>query len=265
MDKLEKAVQKARLARQSSLGTVAHPKALGEAKKSSGAFHMPSSPGAPETHAEETYLEKSRIVAHRTRHEESDIFRILRTQVLQAMAQAEHRSLAITSPNYGDGKTTVAFNLAVSIALDVKQTVLLVDLDLRKPDMHKMIGLESPLGLTDHLINDVPLADCLVRPSFERLSILPAGKALDHSSEVIGSPKMAALAAELERRYHDRLIIYDMPPILEQDDSMAFLPHVGAVLLVVRDGVTPIPDIKHSLSALTGAHVIGTVLNKTLS
>ena len=89
-------------------------------------------------HAEESYLEKSRVVAHRTRNEESDIFRRLRTQVLQAMAQAEHRSLAITSPNYGDGKTTVAFNLAVSIALDVKQTVLLVDLDLRKPDMHKI-------------------------------------------------------------------------------------------------------------------------------
>jgi capsular exopolysaccharide synthesis family protein len=266
MDKLEKAVQKARAARQGHLGTThiaGTAMSRAEAKKSAS-FHVPSSL-TPEALIEETSLEKSRIVAHRTRHEESDIFRILRTQVLQAMAHAEHRSLAITSPNYGDGKTTVAFNLAVSIALDVKQTVLLVDLDLRKPDMHKMIGLESPLGLTDHLINDVPLSQCLVRPSFERLSILPAGKALDHSSEVIGSPKMAALAEELERRYHDRLIIYDMPPILEQDDSMAFLPHVGAVLLVVRDGVTPIPDIRHSISALSGAHVIGTVLNHALS
>ena len=111
----------------------------------------------------------------------------------------------------------------------------------------------------------MPLNECLVRPSFERLSILPAGKSLDHSSEVIGSPKMAALAEELERRYHDRLIIYDMPPILEQDDSLAFLPHVGAVLLVVRDGVTPVGDIKHSVTALSGAHVIGTVLNHALS
>jgi capsular exopolysaccharide synthesis family protein len=260
MDKLEKAVQKARQNRQTATGN------MGASAQPGGTNEASLLPPIPipddQIRAEEEFLERSRVVAHRTRHKDADIFRILRTQVLQSMANADHRSLAITSPNYRDGKTTVAFNLALSIAQDVKQTVLLVDLDLRKPDLHNYVGLESPPGLSDYLIHNTPLSDCLYRTSFERFSILPSGRSLDNSSEVLGSPKMAALAEELERRYHDRLIIYDMPPILAQDDSIAFFPHVGAVLLVVRDGVTKIADIKQSINALSGAHLIGTVLNK---
>ena len=177
--------------------------------------------------------------------------------------KSDHRSLAITSPHYGDGKTTVACNLALSIAQDVKQTVLLVDLDLRKPDLHRYLGLDAPYGLSDYLIKDVPLSKCLVRSTFDRFSILPAGHSLDNSSEVLGSPKMAALAVEMEQRYDDRLVIYDMPPLLDQDDSMAFFPHVGSVLLVVRDGVTPINDVRRSLNALSSTRLIGTVLNRS--
>jgi capsular exopolysaccharide synthesis family protein len=261
MDKLEKALHKARLQR-----TAAEPLHPANPGPKSATLHIPRivSDGDTvigEAGAETACLDQRRVIAHRTRNQAADIFRLLRTQILQAMGQAEHRSLAITSPNYGDGKTTVAFNLAVSIAQDVKQTVLLVDLDLRKPNIHNFVGLETSCGLTDHLIGDKPLAECLLSPSFERLTILPAGEALHNSSEVLGAPKMAALARELEEQYPDRLIIYDMPPILAQDDSIAFLPHVGAVLVVVRDGVTRAGGLKRSLDLLAGAHVIGTVLN----
>ena len=272
MDKLEMALQKARQSRQAALREVpaipALPETMPDARfgRSVGPAAAPAIPILPQgVRPEETYLERWRVVSHRTRHKDADSFRILRTQVLQLMTHFEHRSLAITSPNYGDGKSTIAFNLALSIAQDVKQTVLLVDLDLRKPSIHRYVGLEAPCGLSDHLINDLPLSECLYRPSFERLSILPAGRTLDNSSEVLGSPKMAALAAELEQRYHDRLLIYDMPPILAQDDSIAFFPHVGAVLLVVRDGVTRTNDVKRSINALAGAHFIGTVLNRPVN
>jgi capsular exopolysaccharide synthesis family protein len=260
VDKLEKALQKARAQRTGA--TPAYSPVDGGGARSA-TLHIPRivSDGDVKTGAEDVYLDQRRVIAHRTRDQAADIFRLLRTQVLQTMWQAEHRSLAITSPNYGDGKTTVAFNLAVSVAQDVKQTVLLVDLDLRKPDIHHFVGLDTGLGLTDHLIGDKPLADCLIHPSFERLTILPAGEALHNSSEVLGAPKMAALARELEHEYPDRLIIYDMPPILAQDDSIAFLPHVGAVLVVVREGVTRAAELKRSLDLLAGAQVIGTVLN----
>lgn len=215
------------------------------------------------TKISEVVLDQHRIIAHRARSKEADIFRLLRTQVLQAMQQGGMRTLGITSPNYGDGKTTIALNLALSIALDLKQTVLLVDLDLRKPNVMDYLGLNSSVGLTDYFMRDIPIADCLVRPSFERLSILPAGRTLDYSSEVLGSPKIAALAEELRTRYPDRLIIYDLPPILAQDDPLVFLPHVDGVLLIVKEGNTRTHDLKASLHALSHAHVIGTVLNNS--
>jgi Mrp family chromosome partitioning ATPase len=91
--------------------------------------------------------------------------------------------------------------------------------------------------------------------------VLPSGKPLDNSSEILGSPKMAALAEELKTRYHDRIVIYDMPPVLEQDDSIGFLPHVDATLVVVRDGKTPVDDLKTCVDRISGTNIIGSVLN----
>jgi capsular exopolysaccharide synthesis family protein len=177
------------------------------------------------------------------------------------MNKSGFRTLAITSPNYGDGKTTIALNLATSIALDLKQTVLLIDLDLRKPNLYEYMGMDPTIGLSNYLLHNTPISDCMIRPSFDRLNTLPAGPAIDYSSEILGSPKMTALATELRSRYPDRMIIYDMPPVLAQDDSLAFMPHVEAVLMVVRDGVTRTDEVKQCLERLATANVIGVILN----
>ncbi|MBI3631034.1 MAG: CpsD/CapB family tyrosine-protein kinase [Candidatus Sungbacteria bacterium] len=216
---------------------------------------------APTVAISKEQLERNRVVAHRTRSPEADVFRILRTQVLQAMTKSGFRSLAITSPNYGDGKTTVSLNLALGIALDLKQTVLLADLDLRKPNVHSYLGVRPKYGLTDYLSNNVPVADCLMRLPFDRISILPSGAPLENSSEMLASPRMAALAHEFKTRYPDRLVIYDMPPMLAQDDPLAFLPNVDCVLLVVQNGVSRTQDVERCLEVLADAQVIGTVLN----
>ena len=265
MDRLEKALDKARQLRETALNA----SGLHQTHTASTppSMSMPQAASNPlQTGAlvvSDAQLERRRIVARLARSSEADIFRILRTQVLQIMNKSGFRTLAITSPNYGDGKTTLALNLAVSIALDLKQTVLLADLDLRKPNLHEFLGLEPAAGLSDYLLNNKPIADCLIRLSFDRLSILPAGKAHEHSSELLGSPKMAALAKELKSRYHDRIIIYDMPPILAQDDSLAFLPHVDAVLVVLNDGVTKTIEVKECLDRLNNSNVIGTILNSS--
>lgn len=253
MDKLEKALEKARQERGAA---GPKPEKQRPAQTAAGSF-----PSASLRSLREDVLDAHRILAHRTRSPEADLFRLLRTQILQAMEKTGAKTLAVTSPNYGDGKTTIAINLAVSVALDLKQTALLVDLDLRKPCVHAYLGLEAEAGLTDYLAGQADLASCFQRLPFERLSVLPAGRITDHSSETIGSPQMAALADELKARYPDRLIIYDMPPILEQDDPLAFLPHVDALLLIVRNGVTRTDEIKRSLDILANANVIGTVLN----
>lgn len=212
---------------------------------------------------DEKCFENNRILSHRPRSAEADTFRILRTQVLQNMNKVGFRTLAVTSPDYGDGKTTIAINLAISIAMDLKQTVLLVDLDLRKPNMHEYLGLSPRTGLSDYLINDVPLSECLIRPPFHRLNTLPAGTRVEHSSELLGSPKMSALAQELKSRYPDRLVIYDMPPVLRQDDVIAFAPNIDGILLVTNNGFTNKDSLRRSLDVLGDSVIVGTVLNNT--
>lgn len=209
----------------------------------------------------ESALDESHIIAHRARSKEADVFRFLRTQILQSMTNNGLKTLAVSSPRYGDGKTTIASNLSVSISQGLKRTVLLVDLDLRKPSLAEYLKLEPEFGLTDYLAGNAEVEKCLIRMPFERFSVFPAGKPVDRSSETLGSPQMEKLASELKSRYDDRMIIYDMPPLLEQDDPLVFLPYVDAFLLVIREGITTTDEIKKSLDILAPAKVIGVVLN----
>ncbi len=265
MDRLERALQKARELRRG--GDAESGKTLAPSAKvappTEAAQDAPRPMQSAAVHIPDSTLEQNRIVARLTRSASADVFRILRTKVLQAMARDNMRTIAITSANYGDGKTTIAANLALSIALDVKQTVLLVDLDLRSPSVHEVFGLKTNVGLTDYIVDNAPVSTCIVRPSFDRLALLPITKPIENSSELLGTPKMAQLAHELKTRYPDRLVIYDMPPLLSQDDAMAFLPQVDGVILVVRDRTTKTEDIDHCLHALDGANLIGTVLNNS--
>jgi len=206
-------------------------------------------------------LDSHHIISHRLRSKEADVFRFLRTQILQTMNKHGFKTLAISSPRYGDGKSTTAANLCVSIAQDLKQTVLLVDVDLRSPSLDEFLGLKPKKGLTDYLVGDAQVEDCLIRTPFNRFSLFPAGTAIEQSSETLGSPQMEMLADELKDRYNDRMIVYDMPPLLEQDDPLVFLPHVDCFLLVVREGVTTTDEIKRSLDVLDSAPVIGVALN----
>lgn len=261
MDRLEKALEKARTQRATNgsaynSGLRAVP--VG-GKIPPAAKVLPSALAAGQMQ-----LAHHRILAHQANSQGADTFRILRTQILQIMNKSGFKTLAITSPNYGDGKTTTALNLGLSIALDLKQTVLLADVDLRKPNLHEFLGFKPTTGLSEYLLDDVPLASSLLRLPFDRVSMLPAGRALENSSEVLGSPKMAALAHELKTRYHDRMVIYDLPPALAQDDPIAFLPHVDAVLVVIRDGITRAHEVRKCLSNLAGTNVIGTVLNDSV-
>jgi protein-tyrosine kinase len=211
--------------------------------------------------AEEAFAE-ARVVAGLPQHELADAFRLLRTQVLQRLTLGGYSTLAITSANRGDGKSLTAANLAISLALHVDRTVLLVDLDLRRPSIHTYFGMEPEAGLTDYLLNDRPLSECLINPGIERLVILPVRTALHASSELLSAPKMIRLAQELKTRYPDRLVIYDLPPVLVSDDALAFLQHVDCCLFVVQDGRTPKADIVRAAELLGECDIIGTVLNK---
>jgi Mrp family chromosome partitioning ATPase len=192
----------------------------------------------------------------------SDAYKILRTGVLQRMRQNGWRSLGITSPGAGEGKSLTAVNLAVGLAMMPNQTVLLVDADLHDPAVHTFFGLEGDRGLIDHLLYQTPLAGLLVHPGIERFVLLPGGRPVAGSSELLNSVSMRALAGELTRRYLSRMVIFDLPPLLNTDAVLAFAPLVDAILLVVEAGETQVEGVERSLTLLRSLPIIGTVLNK---
>jgi capsular exopolysaccharide synthesis family protein len=191
-----------------------------------------------------------------------DAYRMLRTRVLQTMRENNWTSIAVTGPASGCGKTLTAINLAISLAMEVTHTVQLVDLDLRKPSVHRHFNYTPEVGLGDYLKRDVPIQQIMFTPSIERLVVLPGREAIQNSSEMLRSPKMVALVNELKHRYPDRLVVFDLPPILAADDALAFSPYTDAMLLVAEAGGTSQEDLQKSLDVLKGAPVIGTVLNK---
>ncbi len=188
-------------------------------------------------------------------------YKMLRTQVLQRMTAKGWNALAITSPAPGDGKTVTTINLAISLARELHHTVLLVDMDLRNPSVHRYFGFSPEFGISDYLLRGVPISDVLVNPGIERLVVLPGRQAVENSSEILASPAMGNLVRELKTRYPSRFVIFDMPPVLSADDALSFAPYTDAFLLVIRDGKTTQAEVSHTMELLRGAEIIGTVLN----
>jgi capsular exopolysaccharide synthesis family protein len=171
-------------------------------------------------------------------------------------------SLAITSPGQDNGKSMVAANMAISMALEVNQTVLLVDLDMRRHSIEQLFGIHAEKGLANYLQETAEVSDLLIHPGIERLVLLPAGHAMGRSSELLSSPRMKHLVEDIVGRYQSRIIIFDLPPLLHMDDALQFLPQVQASLLVVEENVSTSAEIQQCQRLLANANLLGTVYNK---
>lgn len=207
------------------------------------------------------FLRRRHVISGRT-DPVADAYKVLRTQVLQIMRDNDLRSLAVTSPTEGAGKTLTAVNLAISFAREMNQTVLLVDLDLRQPRVADHFSDEPMRGLSDYLLQDCPLNELLFHPGIERLVVLPGNQPVDHSSEALSSPKMVDLVTELRDRYESRILVFDMPPVLGGDDVLAFSPYFDSALLVAEAGRTKKSDLRRTVELLEKCALLGTVLNK---
>ena len=208
-------------------------------------------------------LRQRRVMAAYGRGPFVDAIKILRTQVMHRLREKDWNVLGITSPGHGEGKTLTAVNLAVCLAMETTQTVLLVDADLRNPSLHEVFGLKDCPGLADYLLDDQPVEDLLVHPGIDRLVLLPGGRAISNSTEILTSPIMVTLVEEFKDRYPSRIIIFDLPPLLHTADVLAFSPYVDALLLVVEEGKTTAEEVQRSLSLVNNScPVLGTVLNK---
>ena len=150
----------------------------------------------------------------------------------------------------------------MSICLQVDRTVLLVDADLRRPAIHRYLGLDTVEGLSDYLLFQAEIPNLLINPDIEKLIILPGGKALPNSTEVLGSPRMESLVKEMKERYPDRFIIFDSSALLARADPLVFSRYIDGFLLVVEAEKTSTKDVEKALDLLKEKTVVGIVLNK---
>jgi protein-tyrosine kinase len=211
----------------------------------------------------EHVLKSNRVLTAEVESETTMAYKMLRTQVLQRLMAKGWNTLMVTSPGPGQGKTLTAINLAISLAREMHHTVLLADFDLRKPGVHKYFGLSPTYGIGDYLLKGTPLPEILINPGIERFVILPGREPLYNSSEMLGSLKVRQLVHEMKTRYPSRIILFDLPPLLSTDDSLAFSPYVDAALMIVEDSKTEKEDLQRAIGLLQSTPVIGTVLNRS--
>ena len=207
-------------------------------------------------------LDENLVIAHKKEDVRATLFQMLRAKVLKELRANDWNSIAITAPTPGAGASLMTVNLAISMAKEANQSVIIADLDLRNPSIHHYFGCEPGYGIQDYFENEIGLADILINPGIDRLVILPGRDRVLNSSERLSSPKLHELAEELKLRYDSRVVLFDLPPLLVSDDAMVFLPCADCSLLVVESGVNTKEEVEESIRLLDSKPILGTVFNK---
>ncbi|MET3130811.1 protein-tyrosine kinase [Oxalobacteraceae bacterium GrIS 1.11] len=197
-------------------------------------------------------------------------FRIIKRPLLRnargaGAAQIKHGNLiVVTSALPGEGKTYCAVNLAMSIAMEMDITVLLVDADVARPSVLKVLGLGAEAGLMDILLDDdLELSDVILKTNVATLSILPAGRSNKHATELLASRTMSSLLTEIANRYADRIVIFDSPPLLITSEANVLAAQMGQVVMVVEAETTTQHAVKDALRQIDGCAHINLIYNKT--
>jgi len=210
-------------------------------------------PDSPRTHLADEY----RVIK-----------RPLLTNALRKSSTTVERGnlIQVTSAMPGEGKTFTSINLALSMAIEVDCTVLLVDADVARPAVLDRLGLPSSKGLLDVLTDPrLDLSDVLLRTNVDRLSILPAGTHHPRATELLASDGMNRLVDELATRYPDRILVFDAPPLLPSTESRVLATHMGQIVVVVEADRTQRSTLTQALAAIENCPVVMTLLNKVAS
>ena len=192
----------------------------------------------------------------------AEAYKVLKSQVQQHVLQNNKRTVLVTSPMPEDGKTLTVVNLALSFAKSYQQTVLLVDGDLKRQDVSKIFGLDSPAGIQDYLEGRRSMEEIIVWPGIEQLCFISGGKLSPNSAEMLASPKMRTLMEDLKTKYDDRVILFDSPPVLSGADTLALAASVDSIIMVVSEGRTTMDDVKHAIEMLPNEKLLGFVMNR---
>ena len=197
-------------------------------------------------------------------------FRIIKRPLLKrAFAERSDQArpgnlIMVTSSLPGEGKTYCAINLAMSIAMELDHTVLLVDADVARPSVLRTLGLPAERGLMDILLDDkLDLADVMLRTNVDTLSILAAGTSTPRATELLASSTMNNFLDEIAHRYPDRVIIFDSPPLLLTSEARVLASHMGQIAVVVEAQRTTQHAVQEALRQLEGCSNVNLIYNKT--
>ena len=219
----------------------------------------------------ESLVERSYIVDNTKNRLNQEEYRGIKRKLLgnafgpQAKTLDNSNLIMVTSAKPNEGKTFIAINLALSIALEQDKTVLLVDADVLRPSINRELAFEMKEGLTDYLSSEVnSLSDIIYSTNINNLKIIPAGKPHSLTNELLASDKMESLTKELANRYPDRVVIFDCPPILGVNETVITASFMGQALVVVEESKTKIEDINKATRQLSEELAVGLVINKSL-
>jgi protein-tyrosine kinase len=208
----------------------------------------------------EVNLDRHLVTALAPQSLAAEQYRSLRTRISRVENSRAVRVLIVTSPGKGDGKSLTAANLALAMAEEFSQRVLLIDADLRRPSVHHLFDVPESPGLTDVLVGAATLDDALVTLADHHLTVLPSGMLPTHPAELLGSAAMRRTVDTLRTRF-DRLIL-DMPPVAPLADVHIAAALADGILMIVRAGMTQKPAIERALAGLDMTKVLGLVLNE---
>lgn len=198
----------------------------------------------------------------------ADQFRVIKRPLIanavgKGAATLKHGNLImVTSAVAGEGKSFTSVNLAMSIAAELDHTVVLVDADVARPSMLRVLGLPPSAGLLDVLEGKAELSDVLLRTNVDKLTVLPSGTPHAKATELLASEGMARLLDEMATRYPDRIIIFDSPPLLLTTESRVLASHMGQIVVVVAAGRTQQSAVQQALDTIDACPVRLLVLNK---
>jgi exopolysaccharide/PEP-CTERM locus tyrosine autokinase len=197
-------------------------------------------------------------------------FRVIKRPLIQrafaerAEGEKPGNLIMVTSSLPGEGKTYCAINLAMSIAMELDHTVLLIDADVARPSVLRSLGLPAHRGLMDILVDDkIDMADVMLRTNVDTLSILPAGTSTPRATELLASSSMSTLVSEIANRYRDRVVIFDSPPLLLTSESRVLASHMGQIVMVVEAQTTTQHAVKEALRQLESYPNVNLIYNKT--
>ncbi|MEY4589456.1 MAG: hypothetical protein RL497_1532 [Pseudomonadota bacterium] len=188
-------------------------------------------------------------------------FDLLAAQIFAKLQENEWRTFGVVSPRQGDGKSTVAHRLALSMARERKHTVMLVDLNVFNPQVHTFFKRKNDVHLGEVLNGALDLSQVIQSTDVERLKIVANAQSGMPGADLMSSFKFEQLVLEIRQRYADRICIFDMPSYLDTNAALTVTPFLDSLLLVVRDGVTQTRDLQAVSRLLGERKILGLVLN----